>query len=410
MHVLFVAQQWAPEKGVPQRRGRWMVDQLTNAGHTVSIVAPPPHYPTGTLLSTAREDQAGAVTRLGPREVLYRAQFRPHTQAIPSRIVDQATVSGTSVRTALRSARDRRPDVVIATAPPLPTAFTAYTVAKRLGVPFVLDLRDAWPELVDYVASADGGEPSLARRAFATALHAAGRAFGTVVAHADLVLTTSRWHARQLAERGINARPLTNLLLLDLQSAPMLPATEPHSELRVLYTGTLGRAQGLENAIEAVRLAKNAGTDVHLRLVGTGAHEQRLRAVASDDVEFTRRVDRSEIPAHLAWCDTVLVHLKDWPPLTTTIPSKLFEAINSGRFVSAALAGEGAQLLERSGVGQAVAPMDAQALADLWISLASSPSRLDVGNTGHTFLTEELAQEQPSATFVTALEECARAR
>lgn len=51
MHVLFVAQQWEPEKGVPQRRGKWMVDQLTASGHTVSVVAPPPHYPSGTLLS-----------------------------------------------------------------------------------------------------------------------------------------------------------------------------------------------------------------------------------------------------------------------------------------------------------------------------------------------------------------------
>ncbi|MGV9182617.1 glycosyltransferase family 4 protein [Arcanobacterium canis] len=411
MHVLFVAQQWEPEKGVPQRRGKWMVNQLTAAGHTVSIVAPPPHYPSGTLLSTLPHDQSGAITRLGQRHVLYRSQFHPHTHSIPSRIIDQATVSLTSIRTALQAAHHRRPDVVLATAPPLPAAFTARTVAQILRVPFVLDLRDAWPELVDFVSDADGEKTSFAQRAFDRLIRLGGRSFAHTLDHADLILTTSRWHERELRERGLNARALTNLLLLDLASETALSAPEPHNELRVLYTGTIGRAQGLENALDALELARRSGCDVRLRLVGDGAHLTRLQDRATDSVEFTGRVDRRDIPLHLAWADTVLVHLKDWPPLATTIPSKLFEAINSGRFVSAALNGEGAQLLARSGVGAAVEAMNPQKLAELWCDLARQPQRhLSVGDAGHQFLINELANENPSRTFVTSLEEAARAR
>lgn len=225
----------------------------------------------------------------------------------------------------MQAARHRRPDVVLATAPPLPAAFTARAVAQILRVPFVLDLRDAWPELVDFVADADGEKASFARRTFDWLLHLGGRSFAHTLDHANLILTTSRWHARELRERGLNARALTNLLLLDLDLETALPDPEPHNELRVLYTGTIGRAQGLENALDAVEIARRSGCDVRLRLVGDGAHLTRLQARTADGIEFTGRVDRHDIPLHLAWADTVLVHLKDWPPWRRRFPQNFLK-------------------------------------------------------------------------------------
>lgn len=44
MKILFISQYWAPENGVPQRRWSWLTDLLETEGHSVTVIAPPPHY------------------------------------------------------------------------------------------------------------------------------------------------------------------------------------------------------------------------------------------------------------------------------------------------------------------------------------------------------------------------------
>lgn len=410
MHILIVAQQWEPEQGVPPKRGRWMVDQLIQHGHRVTVVAPPPHYPGGKLLSSKPENQAWAVSSAPGGETIYRANFRPHSARIFSRVIDQAVVGATSIVVALRASRASKPDILLATAPPLPAAFTGYAVAKLLRLPFVIDLRDAWPELVDFVVTADP-DPSAFKTAVKRLAHPAflmaGRIFGFVLGRADGIITTSAWHGRSIqARRKVPTCTIANDILLDLSKFPSASQDRKAPELRVLYAGNVGRAQGLENAIMAARAATEAGTKIVLRFIGGGAHLPRLKEFAADlpYVEFFEQESREALQAHHEWTDTILVHLKDWEPLTTTVPSKLFDAIASGKHVTLAANGESVELLEQSGVGDAVPAMDPYALAQLWIALAQSPDRLNVGSRGHEWLQQRVADLQPGTTFVDFLE------
>lgn len=324
MHVLFVTQQWAPETGVPQRRGRWMVDALKRAGHTVSVVAPPPHYPSGRLISQRKRDQAYATSRVDDLEALYRASFLPHSQSLKSRVLDQAVVAASSILTSLHAANQKTPDVVLCTTPPLPAAFTAYCVAKALVKPFVLDLRDSWPELAQYVVDSDGRtQPGkqLLRSLAKPFFQIGGRGFGAILKNADGVLTTSAWHAEFLRQRlTCPIAVVANSVLLDLDRSDSFldharSQNEEHvrkdcTSLNILYTGTIGRAQGLENAIEAASVAQRAGVNVRLRFVGTGAHAERLArlSTALPYVEFLGRLPREDIPTHYEWADSLLVH------------------------------------------------------------------------------------------------------
>lgn len=413
MHILLVAQQWAPEKGVPQRRGQWMVSELVKAGHTVDIVAPPPHYPTGTLLSDAPEDQEGAVTEVdGVR--LFRSKFHPHGQGLVSRIRDQWVVSTSSVATARRAAETQVPDVVLATAPPLPAVFTALRVAKKVKRPYVVDLRDAWPELVSFVAAGDAvdGKASAKARILESALKFPAWVFGRMLRKADGLISTSSWHTKALA--GRLKKPVgfvSNLPLVDLDSEPPAPhSAPPGAPLNVVYCGTLGRAQGLDNAIRAVAIARKRGVPVNFRVVGDGAHLDRLVALDAElsaGVDFVGRVPRDEMVDHYAWADTVLVHLQDWEPLTTTIPSKVFEAIATNKHVTVAARGESAEIVQRAGAGTVVAPMDPVALATSFIDTASHRERLMCNAHGQAWLRSELERDHPAATLLALLHEVA---
>ena len=391
-----------------------MVDELIARRHSVDVVAPPPHYPSGTLMSPNPEDQAGAVYQSPKGETIYRSQFRPHTASIASRILDQATVALSSVAVALRVARRVRPDIILATAPPLPTSFTSYVVSKVFRVPVVIDLRDVWPELTRFVTCATPRTTWKKRALKAVADSAfllAGKVFNATLRRADGIITTSSWHAKSLKMRlGVRTYTLANDILVDLTVAPESPKKVRPPELHVLYTGNVGRAQGLENAIEAVRLAAAENTNVILRFIGGGAHLNLVKELASDlpNVEFVRPGTPEALKTHHEWADTILVHLKGWPPLEQTVPSKVFSAIGSGRHVTLAANGESVEILRHADVGDAVPAMNPQALADLWVDLARNPERLEVGSRGIEWLRALRVENDPGRAFVDFLEDTVR--
>lgn len=44
--------------------------------------------------------------------------------------------------------REYAPDLVIGTVPALPTSVVTMLTARIIGAPYIIDLRDAWPELL----------------------------------------------------------------------------------------------------------------------------------------------------------------------------------------------------------------------------------------------------------------------
>src|SRR5690625_6790486 len=81
---------------------------------------------------------------------------RRSSDLIFSRTADHLIAAGDALRRLLaRFARpEHRPDVVIATAPAIPTLMVGRVLAARWQIPLVVEMRDDWPELVIHVGSA----------------------------------------------------------------------------------------------------------------------------------------------------------------------------------------------------------------------------------------------------------------
>ncbi|WP_235933447.1 glycosyltransferase [Corynebacterium qintianiae] len=150
-------------------------------------------------------------------------------------------------------------------------------------------------------------------------------------------------------------------------------------ELNVLYAGTMGRAQKLTNVLEAVKIARDRGTRVNVRMVGAGAARAALKEQIDREglpVDMFGKVPAGELAAHYEWADSALVHLRDWGPLASAIPSKTYELMELGIHISAAVSGETADIIRKLGAGDVVAPEDPGALAELWVELARDRERL----------------------------------
>lgn len=413
MKILVISQQWAPEDGTPQRRFSQLTGGLTSKGHEVKVVAAPPHYPGGVLTSTDPRHAPGGVAQGAAGETVYRTSFREHSRSLTSRIEDQGTVAISSWLIARRIVKKWRPDVVISTAPPLPQVVVTSLIAKRFKVPYVIDLRDVWPDILSYMNEwgnqAEANPRSRPKAVTYDALiNFGGWVFLRALRGSAAIITTTPSFAEKLRSEGfprvLSVRNMASVRDDNVPSLDEMDYLDGHNResgtLRVLYAGTTGRAQGLENALEAVRLTWEAGVDIHLRVVGSGSHVRLLRLQAERQrlpVQFTGRIPFEEVLEEYAWSDTTLVHLRDWEPLDYTVPSKLYEALSVGRHVTVAADGESSRIVVESGAGDAVPAMSPGALSELWVELANDRQRLNVAHRGRDWLLDRETPEENAA-------------
>lgn len=377
MKLLLLTQAWEPDQGPPQWRLRRFVDAWLasasdkTAGNTAVLICPL------TKKSVSESPREGGLEVIRTR----RATASP---GLLHRMLDQAVVSASAVGASLRLAD--RPDAVLATVPALPSAFAGYIISRRFRVPLIIDLRDAWPDLIKNIAAwnvatrPSGAKARIRRFLTGLAVRCGGWWFSRVLRHADLITTTSAYLAESLRTSGHSHVVTIRNTAVAGGSPHTTTGTENRSRrankagsVRVLYAGTVGRAQGLSNAIDALVLCRDAGVDVTMTIIGEGAELTMVREHAKQvdaPVDFLRPVPYEQMDAYYGAADTCLVHLRDWEPLKRTIPSKLVETMARGIPVTLAANGEPADIVRATGAGQAVPAMNPQALADVWMSWA----------------------------------------
>jgi glycosyltransferase involved in cell wall biosynthesis len=117
-------------------------------------------------------------------------------------------------------------------------------------------------------------------------------------------------------------------------------------------------------------------------------------------------VIQAEIVAIFASADALLLHLRDEPLFAITIPSKAQFYLAMGKPIVAGIAGEGAELLRRSGAAVVVPPGDAAAMAEAISGLADLPSdrRVAMGASGLDFSRDILSFERAMDRTIGVLE------
>ena len=413
--ILVLSQYWLPENGVPQRRWAWLTRILQRNGHEVVVVCPPAHYERSVSirewLQSARPWNRFKLEKGPNEETVVRTGYFPVGRSLSSRILNQAAVALSMMVFPVRIPKELKhfsPDLVIGTVPALPTSVVTRAIAKKYRKPYVIDLRDAWPALLNVSDDWNSatGAPSLreriARHGFLQSLSwLTEQAMNRVLKKADGIITTSERLEEWLRiEHESSTQSMTTIRnVFPPRTTDRKRGVQDNTEpLRVLYAGTLGRAQKLGNALEAARLAQDTGVPVKLRFVGDGAAWNELHDLAEKlgvDVEFRHRAAAEDLEEHYEWADTALVHLARWEPLTRTIPSKTYELMSIGLHISAAVEGECADLIEDLDAGHVVTPEAPEELAELWAHLSAERSLLNTNRAGKNWVKNERDEVVP---------------
>jgi glycosyltransferase involved in cell wall biosynthesis len=264
---------------------------------------------------------------------------------------------------------DDPPDVVLGSSPQLFAALGAWRVARRLGVPFVFEVRDLWPESLGVGGRRRGpgywGLWLVARFLY----HAASR-----------IIVLARGVQTYLERHGVPAARIVYVPNGADVTAFAVRTTAGGDRMRVVYAGAHGPANGLDVVLEAAALLRD-DTRVSFLFVGDGpAKDALVRQARSSDlsnVEFLEPVSKARIPQLLATCDAGLMVLKDIPLFAFGVsPNKLFDYWGAGLPVICNVPGEVAGWVRDAHGGVQAADPSAEALAEsVRALLAMGPER-----------------------------------
>ena len=340
-----------------------MIKEFSHAGWGIDVITPVAHYPFGRRALPRWMAGRPFHLRNGQfTEKILHVPYLRHGNSRIARLLDQSYSAALSVPAGLMV---RKPDVVIVTAPALPSLFAGYLLAKLRRVPLIVEMRDAWPDLARDARLVQGSVKSLAEHVVDFVQH-----------RADLVVTVTEGFAATLRSRGVpNVAAISNGVALDA-----IPVLEPpdleRDHFEALYLGNHGESQRLDVAIRASALV---GDSMHLHMVGHGTQRPALEKLARElgaPVTFHAPLTGDAMMERYASADTCLVSLRDdWKSFETTVPSKTYEVLAIGRHVTAIVRGEAARIVEDAEAGDIVAS-DPEALAALWRELAEDRGKL----------------------------------
>jgi len=165
----------------------------------------------------------------------------------------------------------------------------------------------------------------------------------------------------------------------------------------VLHAGNIGRKQGLENVVEAARLAARDSSHVHFVVLGDGAERTQLEASASgcNNITFVDPLPDDEFTDALQSADALLIN--ELPGVKEmAVPSKVTSYFAAGRPVIAAVEPNGivADIMRQNGAGPLVQGGDPAVLLAACESLSRDPASATSGALGaRAYFLEHLSAE-----------------
>jgi len=292
------------------------------------------------------------------------------------------------------SLKEKTPDVVFATSPPLTVGIPGIITSKFKKIPFVFEVRDIWPEsAVEYGGLKNNFIIKLAE----------------IMEHyfyrnAKKISVISKWTKNRLIEKGVHADKLEFIPTgADVSFfSPLIKGSKIRSQLDiqekfvVLYAGNHGVGNGLDKILDASKELKHE-EDIVFIFIGDGKEKSNLIQQSKDsqlkNVIFLDPKPKSEMPEMIAAADVCLISLKNVNQTKASVPNKLFDYLASGKPVLVNFKGDSKRLLEKHNAGVYVEPDNARSMAEMILKMKHNPKwRSEMGRNARKLAEGELSR------------------
>lgn len=371
MRILFFSDNFPPESNALTARLYEHAMYWIKAGHQVTVVTCAPNFPEGKLMAGYKNRWRQVEDMDGIRVVRVKT-YMSANKGFLKRMIDFMSFM---VVGAFFGMFERKPDVVVATSPQFFCALGGMAVALLRRKPFVLEVRDLWPDSIVALGA-------MRRNALIRSFECMER---FLYRRADSIVAVTQGVQRGIIDKGIDpgkVHLVINGVELSLYGASssdreMASNYDLKGKFVVGYLGTHGLAYALNEVLDAAKLLE-ARSDIAFFFAGSGinreAIEMRAKSMRLTNVRMVPRQPKEMMPALWDMCSVALIPLKANDFFSLTLPAKMFEAMGSGvPLLFSGPRGEATEIIEETGAGICMPPEDPQALADAICRLADDP-------------------------------------
>jgi lipopolysaccharide/colanic/teichoic acid biosynthesis glycosyltransferase len=289
--------------------------------------------------------------------------------------------------------RVTRPDVIVASSPPLVIALPAWVGARIRfrRVPWVFEIRDLWPESA--VTTGVLAEGNLLTRLLY-------RLERWACASADRVNVLTPAFREDLLRRHLVPERRLVFVPNGADMDVFVPGPRDNDLRReagwgdrfvVLYSGAHGRANAIGQLVEAAECLRNS-PEILIACVGDGPERRHWQQEAArrglENIRFLGPQPKERMPAYVNACDVGTAVLQRNQTFKTVYPNKVFDYMACAKPVLLAVDGAARQLVcAEARAGVFVEPEDPAAIAAAVRSLAADASgREQMGRRGYEWV------------------------
>jgi glycosyltransferase involved in cell wall biosynthesis len=382
-------------------------------GHEVTVIAGNVDYSSGKAPERYRgrwlsKEQDGLVT-------VWRCHVpESYARSYPGRMWAFFVFVLSAVTAVLRAAR---PDVIVATSPPLIVVVPALLAARlrRAAIPWIFEVRDLWPETAITTGVLSRKSP------LTTVLYVLER---WAYRFADRINVLTPAFREDILERRLATADkiafIPNGADLDhFRPGPLDNEVRRQlgwgSRFVVLYAGAHGRANAVRQLVDAAECLRDR-PDILIACVGNGPERESLEALVRDrrleNIVFLGPQPKDRMPLFVIGANAGAAVLQNNPTFRTVYPNKVFDYMACRRPTLLAIDGVARQMVcEEAGAGVFAEPENGPAIASAIRFLADNPVLCaEMGARGHEWVVANVGRRTLAMRYLELMAELVPSR
>lgn len=370
-HILVVSQYFYPEAF----RINDMCAEWVRRGYKITVLTGIPNYPYGKFFDGYSLTKKRREKYMGMDIIRIPLIARGHSSLGMALNYFSFVISGFFWKTFTRLKADM---VFIFEVSPMTQALNGVWFAKRRKIPCWIYVQDLWPENIEIVTGIRSP----------IVIKPVERMVKSIYRRCDRIFATSPSFVEMIRQRIPEEREKVSYWPQYAEEF-YHPVKDAKSELipddgrfKVIFTGNVGQAQGLEILPESAKLL--SGEKIRFVIVGDGRSKEALKKRIDElgvGEMFTliERQDAEKIPELLCCCDAAFVSFMNNPLFANTIPAKLQSYMACGMPILACATGETERIVREAECGVCCPIGNAEALADTVRALAKDTRLKEYG-------------------------------
>jgi glycosyltransferase involved in cell wall biosynthesis len=397
LNILLIHQNFLETSEGGGSRFNEMTRIWAEAGHTVTVIAGMVHYTSGKknpiykgkFLLTEKISDKISVIRCHVSEA-YNVSFLGRLWAYFSFVFSSIFAGIISLKI--------KPDIVLATSPPLFVGITGFILSKIKRKPLIFEVRDLWPE-----SAIDTGVLS---NKFLIKLSLLFEQFIYSYSHKINVLTPAFREVlitkKKIPESKIIFIPnaadfkIVDRIMNNFNRDMFRSEHGFDRKTVIIYVGAHGIANHLIQMIDAADLLQ--GTNTLFISIGAGMQQQYLRDEVVKrnlcNIKFLDPVSKEEVFKYILASDIGVSILKKVDTFKTVYSNKTFDYMSCKKPILMAIDGVSRQLVEDSKCGFFIEPENPNNFVDKVLYYLKYPNQMiEHGNNGYIYARKHFDRE-----------------